>query len=150
MDDDGNEVEVPAERLNNLEQLLIDADQMEEEEKERALEKENDDTSITDTVRNVLSTIVTADFFVVCGLLLWFLAGIFGSYVLKDDGIQIAFNGENSVLFLHLLKRAGLFAYNVSISNILFQQLFEKQKRNIPTSGSARSGYPHDWVCCKW
>ncbi|KAL3823803.1 hypothetical protein ACHAXA_011590 [Cyclostephanos tholiformis] len=40
----------------------------------------------------VISAIVTIDFFVVLALLVWFLAGIFCSYVLKDDTVQIAFN----------------------------------------------------------
>jgi hypothetical protein len=47
---------------------------------------------ITSTIRNVLSTIVTVDFFFVCALLLWFLAGIVGSNVFRDDTVQIAFN----------------------------------------------------------
>ena len=54
--------------------------------------KENDEAGVGDAVKNVISTIVTVDFFVVCGLLLWFIAGIFCSYVLKDDTVQISFN----------------------------------------------------------
>lgn len=46
------------------------------------------------TIRNALSTLVTADFFLVCAFLLWFLAGIFCSSVLKDDTVQIAFNSN--------------------------------------------------------
>jgi hypothetical protein len=38
---------------------------------------------VGNTVRNIISTIVTVDFFVVCALLVWFLAGIFCSYVIK-------------------------------------------------------------------
>jgi hypothetical protein len=45
-------------------------------------------------VSKVLSTIVTIDFFVVCGFLLWFLAGIIGSYGFHNDAVQIAFNGQ--------------------------------------------------------
>jgi hypothetical protein len=45
-----------------------------------------------ETIFEVISTIVTVDFFVVLALLAWFLAGIFCSYVLKDDAVQIAFN----------------------------------------------------------
>ena len=41
---------------------------------------------------NTISTIVTIDFFVFIGLLVWFLAGNFCSYVLKDDTVQIALN----------------------------------------------------------
>jgi hypothetical protein len=52
-----------------------------------------DKVSIPGAIKEVVSTIVTIDFFVVCGLLLWFVAGIFSSYILKDDTVQIAFNG---------------------------------------------------------
>mmetsp|Transcript_28903 Transcript_28903/g.52893 ORF Transcript_28903/g.52893 Transcript_28903/m.52893 type:complete len:330 (-) Transcript_28903:1280-2269(-) len=50
--------------------------------------------SIPDLIIKGISTLVTADFFVVIGLLLWFLAGIFCSYILKDDTVQIAFNNN--------------------------------------------------------
>ena len=49
-------------------------------------------SSLTAKVQNVISTIVTVDFFVVCALLVWFLVGIGASAVAKDDTIQIAFN----------------------------------------------------------
>ena len=45
-------------------------------------------------VKNIISTIITADFFLVCALLVWFVAGIFCSYVLKDDFVQIQFNNR--------------------------------------------------------
>ena len=56
---------------------------------------DDDETATTPVkaIRNALSTLVIADFFVVCFFLLWFLAGIFASYVLKNDDVQIAFNG---------------------------------------------------------
>lgn len=54
---------------------------------------EEEEFNIGMAIKNVISTIVTADFFVVFGLLLWFLSGIFCSYVLKNDAVQIAFNG---------------------------------------------------------
>lgn len=71
-----------------LAQLLSDAKAMQRESKS----SEKDDES-SGLVSQVLSTIITVDFFVVCALLLWFLAGIFCSYILKDDTVQIAFNG---------------------------------------------------------
>jgi len=71
---------------DSLDQLLRDAKQM------KASEKPADaDESL---LRKVISTIVTVDFFVVCAFLVWFLAGIFCSYVLKDDTVQIAFNSS--------------------------------------------------------
>lgn len=76
---------------DSLEQMLADAKAMRLDDSSSSDDKEGD-ASIQDTVRNALSTIVTIDFFVVCALLLWFLAGIFGSYVLKNDAVQIAFN----------------------------------------------------------
>jgi hypothetical protein len=47
---------------------------------------------VKEIIFEVISTIVTVDFFLVLALLVWFLAGIFCSYVLKDDAVQIAFN----------------------------------------------------------
>ena len=52
----------------------------------------DDDLTIKDRIGSVISSVVTADFFVVLALLAWFLAGIFCSYILKDDTVQIAFN----------------------------------------------------------
>jgi hypothetical protein len=74
---------------DSMKQLLADARAMRQNVKEDG----DSNVSIPDAVRNFLSTIVTIDFFVVCALLVWFLAGIFGSYVLKNDDVQIAFNG---------------------------------------------------------
>ena len=54
--------------------------------------------SIPQSVRNAISTIITVDFFVVCGFLVWFLAGIFCSSVLEDDTVQIAFNSNFETL----------------------------------------------------
>ena len=82
---------------DSLEQLLADAKSFRVAEKEKDKEdKENEDEeggiSIPKSVSGAISTIVTIDFFVVIALLVWFLAGIFGQYVLKDESIQIAFN----------------------------------------------------------
>jgi hypothetical protein len=80
-------------KLDSLEQLLADARALRVDEDKRDEEREKDNgISLPDAVLSGLSTIVTIDFFVVIGLLLWFLAGIFGQYVLKDEAIQIAFN----------------------------------------------------------
>lgn len=76
---------------DSLQQLLEDA---------KMMQLENDDveeesgSGTKATIRNALSTLVTADFFLVCAFLLWFLAGIFCSSVLKDDTVQIAFNSN--------------------------------------------------------
>tara|TARA_B110000305_G_C19214781_1_gene527664 strand:- start:247 stop:498 length:252 start_codon:yes stop_codon:yes gene_type:complete len=40
-----------------------------------------------------VSLIVTADFFLICGFLLWFLLGAGLSIAGVGDGVQIAFNG---------------------------------------------------------
>ena len=85
----------------SLKMLLEDAREMQALEKKGsssvssgATTEEGGDTefSIPDTFRKILSSIVTVDFFVVCGFLLWFLLGIFCSYILKNDDVQIAFN----------------------------------------------------------
>eukprot|EP00547_Thalassionema_nitzschioides_P001009 CAMPEP_0194207038 /NCGR_PEP_ID=MMETSP0156-20130528/5910_1 /TAXON_ID=33649 /ORGANISM="Thalassionema nitzschioides, Strain L26-B" /LENGTH=290 /DNA_ID=CAMNT_0038933717 /DNA_START=109 /DNA_END=981 /DNA_ORIENTATION=+ len=81
--------------LDSLQQLLVDAKALREVEKEEEEEEEEEGKlKVPESVRNALSTIVTVDFFVVIALLLWFLAGIFASSILKDDGIQIAFNSN--------------------------------------------------------
>jgi len=77
---------------SSLESLLADARRMRQSEAGGSELEGEESTSIKDKIKSVLSTIVTADFFVVCALLAWFLAGIFCSYVLKDDTVQIAFN----------------------------------------------------------
>jgi len=91
-DENNNEVIVGTSGTqdNSLESLLADARKIRSEDTE---EEEEDDSSIKKQIRGVLSNIVTADFFVVCALLAWFLAGIFCSYIIKDDTVQIAFNG---------------------------------------------------------
>lgn len=101
-DEDGNEVVVGTESSissssdSSLEKLLADARQMRQQEAglgEDASGGQEVEETLKSKIKNVLSTIVTADFFVVCALLAWFLAGIFCSYVIKDDTVQIAFNG---------------------------------------------------------
>lgn len=84
-DDDGDD-DVSSDPFQNL---IADA---------RRLRKDADKDSqegfdLPQKIKEVISTIVTVDFFVVFGLLLWFLAGIFCSYVIKNDAVQIAFNG---------------------------------------------------------
>jgi hypothetical protein len=89
-DEDDQEVVVASytTKENSLEDLLADARKMRETEEPDA------GPSIPAMFKSVVSTIVTIDFFVVCGLLAWFLAGIFCSYIIKDDTVQIAFNGQ--------------------------------------------------------
>ena len=76
---------------DSLAALLQDAKRMQAEDEDIPVDEGE---VIRTKIRNALSTLVTADFFVVCGFLLWFLAGIFCSYILKDDTVQIAFNSK--------------------------------------------------------
>ena len=76
--------------------MLKDAKAMQGDDEEEGTD--SDGPSIPKIMTSVLSTIVTVDFFVVCALLLWFLAGIFSSYILKNDDIQIAFNNNFETL----------------------------------------------------
>lgn len=76
---------------DSLRMLLEDAKEFQSSSVAAGSDDENG-FSIPDTFKNILSTIVTIDFFVVCAFLVWFLAGIFCSYILKDDTVQIAFN----------------------------------------------------------
>ena len=80
---------------DSLRMLLEDAKELQAlESKSRggAVSTGDGEFSLPDTLKSILSTLVTVDFFVVCAFLVWFLAGIFCSYVLKDDTVQIAFN----------------------------------------------------------
>jgi hypothetical protein len=86
---------------DSLEQLLEDAKRMKEEQggtSAAGLLSDEEGTGVKEIIRNVLSTIVTADFFVVCGFLLWFLTGIFWRAVFNDDSVQIAFNNNFETL----------------------------------------------------
>ncbi len=94
-DENDNEVIVASgTKDSSLEALLADAKRMRQKEAELS-DGSEEGFSIPSAIRSVVSTIVTIDFFVVCALLAWFLAGIFFSYVVKDDTVQIAFNGKN-------------------------------------------------------
>jgi hypothetical protein len=83
---------------DSLKQLLEDARLMKEEQDDDDDEEPSDAANIKATVAKALSTIVTADFFLVLAFLLWFLAGIFCSSILKDDTVQIAFNSESIII----------------------------------------------------
>merc|ERR1711971_93216 len=81
---------------SSLESILADARKMREAAKgESAVveEKEEETGSLKSSAINVLSTIVTVDFFIVVALLLWFFTGIFFSYVFKNDSIYTTFAG---------------------------------------------------------
>lgn len=89
----------------SLEQLLEDARRMQQEADEEASSLESkgwlldalgDEKGggVRSVVGNGLSTLVTADFFLVCGFLVWFLLGIFCRAAFQDDTVQIAFNSE--------------------------------------------------------
>lgn len=79
---------------SSLDDILADARRLRQEQKDAIASGAPDpeELSIPKLLKGAISNIVTVDFFLVCGLLLWFLAGIFCSYVLKDDTVQIAFN----------------------------------------------------------
>ncbi|KAK1737116.1 hypothetical protein QTG54_011983 [Skeletonema marinoi] len=100
VDEDGNEIIVSnddktSDRTgdDSLEQLLADARSM-RASTDRDAQQTEEETPIKDKIFDVISTIVTIDFFVVIGLLAWFLLGIFCSSVLKDDTVQILFNNN--------------------------------------------------------
>ena len=82
---------------DSMSQLLEDVRVMTEEEKDAkkgGMFSDAEGTGVKAMIGEVLSTIVTADFFLVCGFLLWFLLGIFARSVFNDDTIQIAFNNN--------------------------------------------------------
>ena len=96
VDQDGNEIIASEEQQQNrgrgqdesIEQLLADARSM----RKSSSKVVDEETPLKEKILEAVANIVTVDFFVVIALLLWFLAGIFCSYVLKDDTVQIAFN----------------------------------------------------------
>ena len=100
VDEDGNEIIVSEEQQQyrgrggqdeSIEQLLADARSM-RKSSSKDYDVVDEETPLKEKILQVVANIVTVDFFVVIALLLWFLAGIFCSYVLKDDTVQIAFN----------------------------------------------------------
>eukprot|EP00977_Amphora_coffeiformis_P022193 scaffold10570_cov176-Amphora_coffeaeformis.AAC.43 len=88
----------PSTSNDALEQMLMDAKAMQGDDEVSSSSTGSDEPSIPKIISSVLGTIVTVDFFIVCGFLLWFLTGIFSSYVLKNDDIQIAFNNNFETL----------------------------------------------------
>jgi hypothetical protein len=90
---------------DSLKMLLQDARKMQDEkdtERQDAIESgtfdETVDTSFKKKVRSAIGTIIAADFFVVCGFLVWFLIGIAARSVADNDTIQIAFNNNFQLL----------------------------------------------------
>lgn len=91
--DDGDDDDDDVDLNDPMARLLADAKQMRVQEQENASESDKTpDGAVMTAVKKVISTIVTIDFFVVIALFLWFMGGIFCSYGLKDDAVQIAFN----------------------------------------------------------
>lgn len=125
---------------DSLAQLLADAKAMRKDVADSDDETEGD-ASIQESVRSILSTIVTIDFFVVCALLLWFLAGIFCSYILKNDAVQIAFNS----IFQQVVQPAlGILMIGSAASGtyqciLLFRQICFRRKLWILTFAFIRS-----------
>jgi len=78
---DDNEVD------DKFKSLVSDARRL----RESSTQKEGDDAMYK--LREIISTIVTIDFFAIVGFLIWFVVGVVSSTILKDDTIQIAFNG---------------------------------------------------------
>jgi hypothetical protein len=75
--------------------------------------------AVKSTMRNVLSTIVTIDFFVVCGFLLWFLAGIVVRSTTGNDAVQIAFNNQFATLVQPAL---GVLMLGVIAGGTIFKE----------------------------
>jgi hypothetical protein len=85
----GGDASIGGTRDDPIDQLLADARRMRASSEGQSQTKTK---GVKEIIFEVISTIVTVDFFLVLALLVWFLAGIFCSYVLKDDAVQIAFN----------------------------------------------------------
>lgn len=81
-DDEDEDEEDVEDDDDPLARLLVDAEEMRATQRDAGMTKP-EEGGVTGTIKKVLSTIVTVDFFFVCALFLWFLAGIFCSYILK-------------------------------------------------------------------
>lgn len=122
-DDDAEDDNGP--ELDSLERLLADARQMQALDDAALAKNPNEQGfSIPTTVGGVLSAIVTADFFLVCIFLVWFLAGVFGSYVLNNDTVQIAFNKA----FQPFVQPALGVLMIGSIASAIFKEEGEEQR----------------------
>ena len=109
---------------DSLERLLADAKKMRQERKNEVSKPSDDGPN--EVIVNALSTLVTVDFFIVCGFLVWFLLGVFFSYALHNDAVQIAFNG----VFQALVQPAlGILMIGSALSG-KFLFLFYAEKRN--------------------
>jgi hypothetical protein len=113
-----------------LAQILKDAKQMQALERrnkqgaeDSVIEQDNDGNL---DFRNIVSTIVTIDFFVVCALLVWFLAGVVSSSIFKNDDIQIAFNG----IFQPVVQPALGILMIAAISDAVLNKLNNNKKSN--------------------
>jgi len=83
---------------DSLERLLADAKKMRQESKTDDISMQSGSSqSLNNQIVNTLSTIVTVDFFIVCGFLVWFLLGVVFSYAFHNDSVQIAFNGKTKI-----------------------------------------------------
>ena len=100
---------------DSFERLLEDARRMKAESGE-SVDGESGEGSIKTKARNILSTIVTVDFFVVFAFLLWFLAGLFSITVFNDDTIQLAFNRNFELLVQPAL---GVLMLGTVVGNFL-------------------------------
>uniref|UniRef100_A0A7S1FW27 Transmembrane protein n=1 Tax=Corethron hystrix TaxID=216773 RepID=A0A7S1FW27_9STRA len=73
----------------SFESLLLDAKRMEK----KKTSSDEEDAPISDFIFNAVSTIVTADFFLIIGFLIWFVLGAVLSATTGNDTVQLAFNG---------------------------------------------------------
>lgn len=90
--DDDYDDEEEFDESDSLKKLLADAKRMRGDVAKDG-EDEGGLNGLNDKIKNAISLVVAADFFLILALLVWFLAGIFCSYVLRNDTVQIAFNG---------------------------------------------------------
>jgi len=103
-EDDEDEDEDDGPSSDGLEMLLVDADKF---RRKRPLSlKDTGETrggSTSSNVKDIISTIVTADFFLICFFLLWFVTGAILSIAGVGDGVQVSLQLTNCVLaFMHI------------------------------------------------
>lgn len=112
-----NDNGLKTENMNSFERLLADAKQMKLQEEENEDDDEGNGVNVPTTIRSILSTIVTIDFFIICAFLVWFLAGVVSSSFFHNDDIQIAFNSKCGGTY-----QATCYSHGKRLTNLLFHR----------------------------
>jgi hypothetical protein len=114
--------------MDPIQRMLIDAKRMQSKEDEKndsglsnSEGTDGEKSDVGNSIRNVISSIVTIDFFVVFGFFLWFLAGIFSSYILKVSPFVPAYSSIAITLFLCTNKITFILKVQMFVYLVFFR-----------------------------